>query len=135
MKKLGLLIFILCTCTIYAQSEVVKLPKFPSYITKTIDTLNYYKNGGTLKGNVREVTKYLKSYRATSKYFNQKKELISAFGKKLHTIKNKNKSVKEIYFLDTNKSKILLHAKSYYNLHPYKTKNFVDLALFIFFVT
>lgn len=102
MRKLFSFLFILSAYTTYAQNNIVELPKFPSYFTKTVDTLNYYKNGGTLKGNVREVTKYLKSFRTTSKYFNLKKEPTTDFGKKLYTIKSKNDSIKEIYFLDTN---------------------------------
>ena len=102
MKQLFLVFISLQVYSAFAQHNTVELPTFPSYFTKTIDTVNYYKNGGTLKGNVKEVTKYVKSYRATSKYFNQKNEPISAFGKKLQNIKIKNKNVKEIYFLDTN---------------------------------
>ena len=104
MRKLFLFLFIPSGYILYAQHNIVELPKFPSYFTKTTDTLNYYKNGGRLKGNVREVTKYLKSYSATSKYFNLKKEHTTDFGKRLYKIKSKKDNVKEIYFLDTNPS-------------------------------
>lgn len=118
MRKLFLFLFILSTYITNAQHNIVESPKFHNYFTKTVDTLNYYKNRGTLKGNVREVTKYVKSYRATSKYFNLKKKPVTVFGKKLYRIISKNDSIKETILNYKNKQEGNVTVKTNYRQIP-----------------